>query len=261
MFVRDGSRWEFVPDPPQQIPLDKSLGNNNEYNALYGEVVDKDVYKVRNVADIVSINDPTYVHEKGHTGINFVPNVVIDLGANIGVFSRYARTLWPNALIVSVEPDPNNIAIFKQATQDERIILIEAAIGNGPIYYGNKGANGTMEVYLSEGPGYTKKFLETVWHKVPVENVMLTDLKKYIKKGDKVVMKMDIEGNETVLFDSPNDVALMKSFDYFAMELHTYAQDGTLVSVVRDKTDEVLESFKPTHEIIREHTFAYITKR
>jgi len=64
-----------------------------------------------------------------------------------------------------------------------------------------------------------------------------------------------------VLFNSPDDVALMKSFDYLAMELHTYAQDGTLVDVVRDKTDEVLESFKATHEITREHIFAYITKR
>jgi len=261
MYIVNGSHYEWVDDPPEPVSLEHSLGNNNEYKGLYGEVVDKDIYKVRHVADIVSINDPTYVHEKGHAGINFVPDVVIDLGANIGVFSRYARSLWPNALIVSVEPDPNNIAVFKEHTKDDMIILIEAAIGNGPIYYGNKGANGTMEVYLSEGLGYTNKFLETEWRKVPIKSVMLTDLKKYIKKGDKVVMKMDIEGNETVLFNSPEDVALMKSFDYLAMELHTYAQDGALVNVVRDKTDEVLESFKTTHEIVIEHIFAYITKR
>jgi len=240
------------------MSLEESLGTNNEYNGLYGEVVDKDVYKVRDVADIVSCNDPKYVHEKGHSGINFVPDVVIDLGANVGVFSRYARSLWPDALIIAVEPNPANIEVFKAYTDDERIILIQAAIGNGDIFHA-QGDNGTKQVYLSEGLGYTDKFLNEALKRVSIKGVMLTDLKKYIH--GKVMMKLDIEGNETVIFNDPVSVEIMKTFDYIAIELHYYAQDGDRVMEVKNKTDRILNSFVNTHEVEINHMYAYLKKR
>ena len=65
--------------------LEESL--NGGYKGLYGEVVDRDEYHLRDLADVVSINDPKFIHDPGHPrGFNFIPDVVIDLGANVGVF-------------------------------------------------------------------------------------------------------------------------------------------------------------------------------
>jgi len=241
-----------------RMSLEESLGTNNEYNGLYGEVVTRDCYKVRYVADEVSINDPKFVHEKGHSGIKFTPDVVIDLGANVGIFSRYAIELWPKALIIAVEPNPANIEAFKANTDDERIILIEAAIGKGDVF-NSSGSNGSNGVYMSENLGYSKQYLNSAWIKSGIQSVMLTDLKKYIT--GKVLLKVDIEGSENVLLSDPASVELMKTFNYIALELHYFAQDGSKLDAVRKLTNDIIDSFGPTHEVEINHIYAYLKKR
>lgn len=242
------------------MELEKSLGNDGQYNGLYGEVVTCDMYRMRDVADIVSINDPNYIHEKGHASlVNFIPDVIIDLGANVGVFSRYARTLFPKAIIISVEPDPVNCSVFREHTNDSNTILLENAIGHGDIYNVSKSGNGAMKVYLSEGLGYSKTDLKT-FHPTDIKSIMLTDLKKYIKEGDKTILKLDIEGNETVLFNDPASVEMLKTFNYITIELHYYACDGGKAQAVTDKTNEVLNELSKTHNTLKDGVYFYAVK-
>lgn len=240
--------------------LEESL--NGGYNGLYGEVVTYDMYHMRDVPDVVSVNDPTYVHLKGHArGFNFTPDVVFDLGANVGIFSRYARDLFPNALIVAVEPDPVNCEIFRQFTNDPKIILLEKAIGKGKIFHDASSINGAMEVYLSEDVGYSKKDLAKL-APTNIESIILPDLKQYIKKGDKVLLKLDIEGNETVLFNCKESMAMMKTFDYITIELHYFAMDGAKQNLVRTITDDALLSLVKTHETSYDtHVYFYAVKK
>lgn len=42
------------------------------------------------------------------------PLSVLDLGANIGLFSLYTRSVWPSAAIVAVEPDPRNLPLLRR---------------------------------------------------------------------------------------------------------------------------------------------------
>ncbi len=231
------------------------------YKGLYGEVVTSDTYHLRDVADIVSINDPNYIHEKGHAkGFNFIPDVILDLGANVGIFSRYARTLFPEALIISVEPDASNCEVFRTFTNDPKIILLQKAVGKGKIFRCGNATNGAMEVYISEGIGFSAKDL-THQGATEIDSVMLTDLKKYIKPGDKVILKLDIEGNETVIFNDKPSMDLLRTFDYITIELHYYASDGEKRDMVINKTAEVLESLSETHNIKYEHIYFYATKR
>jgi len=242
------------------MELEKSLGINGEYDALYGEVVTYDMYRMRDVADIVSCNDPTFVHVAGHASlINFKPDVIFDLGANVGIFSRYARTLFKDALIVSVEPNPDNCTIFRQNTADDNTILLECAIGSGNMYH-ISGANGAMEVYLSEGPGYSKKDLQS-YKLTSIKSLMLTDLKKYIKDGDKIVMKLDIEGNETVLFNDPPSIEMFKTIDYLAFEMHYFSNDGTKSKSVLDITNKFFDILEQTHNILKDGVYFYAVKR
>lgn len=235
---------------------------NGGYAGLFGEITDKDVFHWRDVADIVSVNDPNFVHEKGHKrGFPFEPGIVFDIGANIGIASRYARRLFPHALIVAVEPDTANCDIFSQHwAGDMKMVLVQKAIGTGKIHRCVGAENGAKEVYLSEGPGYLKDYLE----KIPtsqVRSLMLHELQWYIPAGAKSILKMDIEGSETVVFNDPASMEFLKKIDYFVIELHYYSQDQKTNDDVVEITKRALSEFSLTHKTILENNYFYALKR
>lgn len=244
--------------------LDQSLGMSGEYNSLYGEIVTYDIYNLRDVENIVSCNDPNYVHWRGHSGIGFVPDIVLDLGANVGIFSRYARSLWPDAKIIAVEPNEVNQSVFEEHTNDKNIILLKNAIGFGQMYHCNGAINGAHEVYLSKGLGYNQLAFDEL-NRLGVTTtsntnpIMLTDLKKYCH--GKVLLKLDIEGNETVIFNDKPSMDLMKTFEYICMELHYFASDGSQLDGVKAKTAEALEGLKETHNTRFGNIYFYATKK
>ena len=228
--------------------IEQSL--NGGYLPLYGEIVDKDIHRLRNVEDIVSVNDPSFIHEHGHSrGFDFTPDVIFDLGANVGIFSRYARSLFPDALIVAIEPDANNCHIFKKFTADSRIILIEKAIGCGVIYHCEGAVNGSGEVYLSAGSGFDELHLNEMARITPVESVTLPELRSFINKGDKTILKMDIEGNEQAVLCDDKSIEFLKTIDYFVLELHYYAQNHESVDKVKDTINRAVKLFEETHEV------------
>src|SRR2546427_6179555 len=57
---------------------------------------------------------------------------IVDLGANIGLASRFFAETFPNARFVCVEPNPSNIAILRKnvATLGARVRIIEGAISD-----------------------------------------------------------------------------------------------------------------------------------
>jgi hypothetical protein len=103
--------------------LEDTLGGG--WPGLYGEVVTEDCYRLRQ--------------------LDFVPDIVFDIGANVGTFTRHARSLWPRAVIVAVEPDKANCAHFRKFTPMHNIFLLEAAIGVCDIWRCTTAANGAGE--------------------------------------------------------------------------------------------------------------------
>ena len=56
-------------------------------------------------------------------------HTVLDVGANVGMFSAWARGRWPHARIVAVEPAPENVTVLReQAGHDGRTEVVEAAV-------------------------------------------------------------------------------------------------------------------------------------
>src|ERR1044072_3477914 len=114
---------------------------NGGYKGLYGEVVEADCYRLRQ--------------------LKFIPDIIFDVGANIGVFARFARELFPGALIVSVEPNFENRVHYTKFTKPHsRTVILNKALGMGPIYHGLTARNGSGETYLSAGLGYPKELME-----------------------------------------------------------------------------------------------------
>ncbi len=219
---------------------------NGGYNGLYGEVVTEDCYKLKQ--------------------LKFTPDIILDLGGNIGVFARFARTLFPEAEIISVEPHAENCEVYKKFTHDSKIHLMNRAVGIGQIYHNLGACNGSGEVYLSAGLGYPEKALKDEANiKIEpssLESVMPDELiNTWVLPGMKSLIKIDIEGSENFIFDHKPSMDALKTIDYICMELHWYAMNANLVEEVRNKSLKALKSLEETHDCVLDHVHFWATKK
>lgn len=218
-----------------------------DYQGLYGEVVTEDTYKLRQLP--------------------WQPDLIFDVGANIGIFSRYARTLFPKALIIAVEPDPKNCEAFRRYTADENIILVERALGVGQIFHGLTARNGSGETYLSIGLGYPmelmrQSILGPAMERSTVVPINLFELVvPYWQPDMKTVIKIDCEGAENTIWHHDPSMSVLASVDYIAMEVHDYALTQEEKITVVNETNKALASLERTHRVTRDGVHMWAIKR
>lgn len=215
------------------------------YAGLYAEVVTEDTYKLKS--------------------LGFIPDLIFDVGSNVGIFTRYARSLFPNALIVSLEPNEENFAHLKKFTKDDNTIFIHKALGKGPIYHATTAANGSGEVYMSTGLGYPENEIHTATNleKSFVESIMIDELiNTYLKPGMKVLLKLDCEGAENCIWQHKSSMKALRQIDYICAELHFYAMHGgTVYDEMKEVTHKALKSFEDTHDCELNHVHFFAKKR
>ena len=139
--------------------------------------------------------------------------VVVDAGANIGIYSEFlSRCVGPTGIVHSFEPSPDNFKRLCAATGKlPNVRLSQAAVGehsgNSELYLSDK-LNVDHRAYMADGDSRRT---------VPIEMVALDD---YFKPGERVdLIKMDIQGYELhalrganrVLEDNP-DIKLLVEF-------------------------------------------------
>jgi FkbM family methyltransferase len=222
---------------------------NGGYKGVYGEVVEADCYRIREPMPI--------------------PDVIFDLGANIGVFTRFARELFPNALIVCIEPDAGNFKNLIKFTPPENIVMINKAIGNdGTVWHYKDAINGSHECYLSDGLWYEKNLLadeEMIGGCIEIANVETTMpdklVKEYVKHGQTYMFKIDIEGNENTLWSHDGTMNALKNASYICMEIHYYALHGAALHEVKKKTIDALTELQKTHWCLLQHTMFFALKK
>lgn len=220
------------------------------YGGLYGEVVTGDTYRIRS--------------------LKFKPDLVFDIGANIGIFSRYIRNRFPEARIIAMEPDPNNCDMLRRFTDDQNMILLERALGSGSaLYHGLTAVNGSGETYLSSGLGYPSEEMAKLakarngMEESFIPTITLGQLLSfYYRDGEKALIKIDCEGAENSIWMDRESMDYLRRIDYIAMELHDYALTGgpvhdTVVSV----TNAALGSLERTHDCKREGVHFWATKK
>ena len=214
------------------------------FNGLFGEVVTCDIYKLKE--------------------LKFTPDIVFDLGGNVGVFSRFIMSLFPDALIVAVEPDTENHTHFKKFTPDKNLILINKAIGTSEVFRVNGAVNGAHEVYLSKMTGYSQEGFneKATFEKTGVGFITVPELvKEYLKPGMRSLIKIDIEGAENSIFEDEASMEELRKMDYVTMEIHRFALTGKEQQEVNELTERALKSFEATHDCKYEHPMFYATKK
>ncbi len=219
---------------------------HTEYQAIFNEVDKDDYYEIRNLP--------------------FNPNVVFDLGANVGVFTTLARNLIPRASIIAVEPDARNFALLKRQTGHlHNITYVNKALGTGdiwqglpklePPYYGairsyvTQDQLGFLTEDMPQPPGQQGRDDYPIYEPSKVEAVSLAQLfTTYTKPDDLVLLKMDCEGGENSIFADPDSMEALHRVDCITMETHYYTKGtGTQHEANLAKVEEALMSLSSTH--------------
>lgn len=149
--------------------------------------------------------------------IEFAPgDVVLDLGAHVGVVSCYLAKKHPDITIYAYEPMPANFARLKRNLEANNITNVNAfnfavtAHGGIETLYGD----------TTENSGGCSSFGGDEWTFTQVESITLRDI-FYRNQLDKVkLIKVDIEGAEYTVFNR-NCFSELERVQHIRGEFHT----------------------------------------
>jgi FkbM family methyltransferase len=149
-------------------------------------------------------------------GILSAGAVVVDAGANIGVYSQFlSRCVGPTGVVHSFEPSPENFRRLQSATRRlANVRLSQAAVGE---------CSGRSKLYVSDQLNVDHRTYATEGDSRPAVQIDIIALDDYFKPGQRVdLIKMDIQGYELhalrganrVLADNPSAKLLLEFWPY-----------------------------------------------
>lgn len=142
------------------------------------------------------------------------PNTVVDIGANIGVFSKVCSLLFPNAEIYAYEPNPEALFFLRRNAEGTRINVCPYGVQNigGRANFGASG-DSTIGRVMEEG-------------ELSIECIAAAD----VADGRPIdLLKMDCEGSEWSIL---HDTSLLKRAKSMVMEFHLY--DGHTIGELKE---------------------------
>jgi len=182
---------------PSKLKVDNTerklyLPNNTTYVELFRDIILDDEYH------LISLKKKNIVN-------------IVDIGANLGIFSVAARVSFPNSVIHSYEPNPDNLPLLNKNSSQFSFICFEEAVSNisGKGSLSSTSPNDTSATISKNNEGL----------------ITLSNLKTVIsrfsnKKID--LLKLDCEGSE---FDILRDCNELHNVRYIAMEYHLPIDD------------------------------------
>lgn len=135
---------------------------------------------------------------------------IVDIGANIGLFSVHAKSVWPKASLVCVEPNKDSYAILKEnlnLNNLKGLLLNKAVAGQDNI---------KIELFKNDNPAMSSTTLGR-GDRFIVETISLHNICKDLRGSS--LLKIDIEGGEYEIFTEQNK-ANLKRFKVIVMETH-----------------------------------------
>jgi FkbM family methyltransferase len=119
------------------------------------------------------------------------PKVIFDIGGNIGITSVYLAKLFPNSLIYTFEPMPENFEILqKNISQYKNIIAFNFGLGSN---------NGSFKVYLSSDP---ENYGGISFYPDPHGNQEDSYLSCEVKNINEIINDLEIETIDLIKIDT-----------------------------------------------------------
>lgn len=164
--------------------------NDRMAKVFYNEIFVNDNYQLRHLV-----------------GKSFV-RTIIDIGANCGFFSVFARSLFPNARIIAVEPSPIAFELLEQNTKYLNIETHNIGLGDGSFidmkYLKGDGTGGGYSVL---GGSVRTKRLSSMCRTWKID------------PNDNLVLKIDCESAERFLIHEEEEDILLRAVQW-SMEVH-----------------------------------------
>jgi FkbM family methyltransferase len=126
-------------------------------------------------------------------------NTIIDVGANIGLFTLRTKQLWPKANVISIEPHPKN---FERLTEH---IALNKLDGTKPLQVGIAEKCGCFDLYISprNTAGHSMYKKDGDSKSISIPTCTLTDVMADFDSTDSnTLLKIDCEGCEFPLLSS-----------------------------------------------------------
>jgi len=132
------------------------------------------------------------------------PSTIVDIGANIGVFSKFCTLLFPSASIYAYEPNPIALKWLNHNAHNTHIQVFPCAVGNQSGAVALKTNCDSTIGYLSLDGDLSVQCIPSF---EVAENLSID------------LLKMDCEGGEWSILQDPN---LLERTKNFCLEYHLY---------------------------------------
>lgn len=169
--------------------------------------------------------------EYGIEQLGFTPKTVIDVGANIGLFSLKCALHFPEINIVAFEPNPDLHYYYTQNLKNFNAQLQPYAVGleDGYVQMEGHDAESRMGKTISSDYGIRQMAVATVLDGIPE----MVDF-----------MKMDCEGAEWEILQSPQ---LIRKVRVIRLEYHLINRSLTEFKTLVESTGFKIEKFIPNN--------------
>lgn len=180
--------------------------------------------------------------------------VILDVGANVGLFTIWMARRFPNCRVVALEPFPDNYQLLLQNVASARVNNVECH----QLALGSTTGRGTMVDGGTRSLDHQLIPAATLNGPDMTSIVTLADLLDLVKAPGKIFCKMDIEGSEYDVF-AHADQAITARIEQYAIEYHDNLRPGAL-ALLRQRLE-------PTHQLsVRNeppdlYGFVYATRR
>jgi FkbM family methyltransferase len=222
-----------VPDMPTQHVIQlpgrsvevRCMTRGPVDSAILREVLERDVYGVREVND--------------------APSLVVDLGAHIGGFSILAASAWPSARIIACEADPENFALLKRNLAGLRNVeSIQAAVVAENVSEIEFNMVVDKAAHNSGGGSCVRDEPGTVKRRVPALSV--EKLWNQRSLGVCNLLKLDCEGCEVQILRALAKARLLKGIQLIVGEWHAPDERPATTACVRQELTAILQD---THAV------------
>ncbi len=179
------------------------------------------------------------------TKLAFKPDVIYDIGADVGSITMFAAKTFPSARIIAVEPNPWSYPrLVENAKKTPNIIPLNRALGQGQLYEPSQ-CEGPLHwlVCNKDAPAWNDRM-------VPCSTppVMLDELHA-LYGGKQYIVKMDCESAEYMALTHEPSTQVILNASYFAAELHVWADTQKKMYEVVDVLGRFLFRLAQTHTI------------
>ncbi len=189
---------------------------NTRNHILINDTVN--IYPRKNTTDITVFRQVFLDGEYDFSIPGTDPKIIIDLGANVGMFTIHSKLKYPKAKIISLEPEPGNYKQLQLNTAGlENVVVLNKAI-----WKDDKGVSMVIDAQYGEWGATSESYSANAKNQLMVESITMQGLIDLYAINLIDILKIDIEGAEKYIFETETE--WLEKVKVLIIELHDFME-------------------------------------